>query len=470
MHDRRKPRTPSKGIYMNLQDMKQQQKAALTKAEAIMAAAESANRGLTASEEENYNTAMKDYKEYGVAAKAREELNTIRSMFPGGTPFGNGVVSAPVPVDGGSAIRLASARNPEYARALHGFLSTGGKSVTEDLQVGSDGNGGFVIPGSEAYTRQRFANGTFPKMTAVTYEGAQGGSDAAGGYAISVPTDQLIVPLALPDLGIFDASMVIPTATDIKIPQQASFGTSAIKAESTGTLATFGGTDPALGQFTLTSFMVGALRWASWELLQDVQSFQSFIVDDLLKGQRILEGSLLAEGNGTTQPQAVFGNTGTGTGAPYVFAGTSADSTTLLESLFDVTATLKGLYQAGAVFVMSRATGLAIRRAQMQSNLFAPVVTVDPDGTERILGKPVFYDVNAPSLPSGTVSTAQTAILYGDFKAGYLIGVRGGAGINVKILDQPQAAQGLLGILAYRRLDARVRRSEAIQGIAFGHS
>jgi hypothetical protein len=59
---------------------------------------------------------------------------------------------------------------------------------------------------------------------------------AAGGYAISVPTVQQIVPLALPDLGIFDASMVLPTATDILIPQQASFGTSAIKAESTGTL------------------------------------------------------------------------------------------------------------------------------------------------------------------------------------------------------------------------------------------
>ena len=100
---------------------------------------------------------------------------------------------------------------------------------------------------------------------------------------------------------------------------------------------------------------------------------------------------------------------------------------------------------------MSRATGLAIRRAQMQANLFAPVATVDADGTERILGKPVFYDVNAPSLPTAT-SSGVVPILYGDFKAGYVVGVRGGAGINVKILDQPWAAQGQLGILAYRRL------------------
>jgi HK97 family phage major capsid protein len=51
-----------------------------------------------------------------------------------------------------------------------------------------------------------------------------------------------------------------------------------------------------------------------------------------------------------------------------------------------------------------------------------------------------------------------------------LIGVRGGAGINVKILDQPYAANGQLGILAYRRIDSRVRRSEAIQAIKFSHS
>jgi HK97 family phage major capsid protein len=197
--------------------------------------------------------------------------------------------------------------------------------------------------------------------------------------------------------------------------------------------------------------------------------WQQFVVDDLLKGQRILEGQLLASGTGTGQPQGVFGNTGTGTGAAYALSGASTDGVTLLNALFDVTSTLKGAYQANACWIMSRATGLAIRRAQMTANLFVPVVTVDPDGTERILGKPVFYDVNAPALPSATTAGV-TPILYGDFKAGNLIGVRGGAGINVKVLDQPFAAQGQIGILAYRRLDSRVRRSEAIQAIAFSHS
>jgi HK97 family phage major capsid protein len=367
-----------------------------------------------------------------------------------------------------SPLRSAEARNPDYAMALHSFLMTGGKAHGEELTAGADGAGGYHIPGSESYTRQRRANGSLAP-SAATYEGSEGSSDASGGYAISVPTWDQIVPLAMPDLGIFDASLVIPTDTDIKIPQAAAFGTSVLKSESTGTIATFGGTDPTLGQVALTAFMAGALRLSSWELLQDVKMFQTFLVDDLIKGQRILEGSLLATGTGSGEPLGVFGNTGTGTGFAYALTGAVTDGSLLLESLFDVTATLKGQYQAGAGWIMSRATGLAIRRAQMQSNLFIPIATTDPDGTERILGKPVYYDLNAPALPTAT-SAGVVPILYGDFKQGYVIGVRGGAGINVKVLDQPWAAQGQLGILAYRRLDGRVRRSEAIQAITVSHT
>jgi HK97 family phage major capsid protein len=453
---------------MNMIEMKRTRAEALAKAEAILTTAEQRGGAMTAPEQENYRTSMSEFEALSCSIGAREKVNTVKNLLGNGANILLGTPDADAPAVG-SPLALAAARKPEYSKALYGYLRAGGKVVTDELLSGADGDGGFHLPGSESFTRQRLANGSFPKFQAATYEGSLGGSDAAGGYAVSIPTEQLIVPLAMPDLGIFDAATVIPTNTDLKVPQQAAFGTSAQKAESTGTVATFGGTDPTLGQVSLTAFMVGALRLASWELLQDVQAFQQFIVDDLIKGQRILEGSLLASGNGTTQPLGVFGNTGTGTGAAYELLGTSADGQTLLNSLFDVTAQLKGQYQAGAVWIMSRATGLAIRRAQMQANLFIPVATVDPDGTERILGKPVFYDLNSPALPTAT-SAGVVPILYGDLKAGYLIGVRGGAGINVKVLDQPWAAQGQLGILAYRRLDGRVRRSEAMQAITISHS
>lgn len=459
---------------MKLMDMKSQRQAALDKADAILKVAENGNRDLTASEKETVDLCTTVVTTLNPQIQAVESKNTLSSalralggvsLLGGGRITETSAFTQPI----APLVGLADTRHPEYAAALHSFLTTGGKAHGEELTAGADGQGGYRIPFSELYTRQRHANGSFPKMDAALYEGSGGGSTTSGGYAISIPTVDQIVPLALPDLGIFDASLVLPTASDIKVPVAASFGRSALKSESTGTIATFGGSDPTLGQVTLSAFMAGALRMASWELLQDVNAFQQFVVDDLLKGQRILEDQLLATGTGTNQAQGVFGNTGTGTGAAYQLTGAATDGQLLLDSLFDVTATLKGAYQANACWIMSRATGLAIRRAQMQANLFVPVSTVDADGTERILGKPVFYDVNAPALPTAT-SAGVVPILYGDFKQGYIVGVRGGAGISVKILDQPWAAQGQLGILAYRRLDARVRRSEAIQAVKISHS
>ena len=453
----------------NILTLKRNRKVALDKAEAILAAAEHAKRDLTVSEKENFAEAMKEATACDGTIAARDQFNTLKaSMLMPGAP---GTVAVdPSFQSFGFPVRAAEAMNPELGKALHGFFRSGGKSAGGELLALADGEGGYRIPGSEAYTRQRAANGSFLKIMAATYEGTpDGGSGAAGGYAVSVPTVQQVVPLALPDLGIYDASMVIPTVSAVKIPVQASFGTSAIKAESTGTIATFGGTDPTLGEIELDAYMVGAARIASWELLQDVALWQEFIVDDLLKGHRILEDSLLATGTGTNQPTGVFGNTGTGTGSAYELLGTAADSQTLLNSLFDVTSTLKGAYQANASWVMSRATALTIRRAQMLQNLFAPVATVDADGTERILGRPVFFDVNAPALPTAT-SAGVVPILFGDFKQGFIVGVRGGGGINVKLLDQPLAMQGQLAILAYRRIDSKVRRSEAIQAVTISHS
>jgi len=456
---------------MKIFELKREHTAALDAAQSVIQSAESADRQLTAQEQSLFDAHMAEAQRIGAKLQAAESVNTLHAMVQ---RDGVGILLGGDPAMAPSAgfaqpqaniVRYAEARTPEYSAALHQFLKSGGKAHDGTLTAGADGQGGYYFPGSEAYTRQLQPNGRF----AATYEGIEGGSGSSGGYAVSVPTDPNIVPLALPDLGIFNASTVIPTASDLKVPIQASFGTSALKSESTGTIGTFGGTDPALTQVALTSYMIGALRLASWELLQDVSTFQSFVIDDLLKGQRILEGQLLATGTGTGQPQGPFGNTGTGVGTAYALTGSSSDATVLLDSLFDVTASLKGSYQANASWIMSRATGLAIRRAQMQTNLFVPVSTVDADGTERILGRPVFYDVNSPSLPTST-TTGVTPILFGDVKAANLIGVRGGGGISVKILDQPWAAQGQLGILAYRRIDSRVRLTEAVQAIKFSHS
>jgi HK97 family phage major capsid protein len=458
-----------------MQELLQNHKAELDKAEAMLGAP---GHEMTASEVQAHEGAMNRAHALSKQIEGRRAQSTIYSMFRDGRPNFIGGGEAPALGEAAGfmstyspALNSADTRTPAYSKALHSFLMSGGKMAGDELVYGADGQGGYRIPNSEAYTRQRVPNGSYagPRANAALYEGTQGSSTTAGGDIISVPTWQQVVPLGVPDLALYDASLLIPTATDIKVPSQASFGASAIKAESNGTVNVFGGSDPTLGQTLLSAFMVGAARVVSWELLQDAEMFQSFVVNDLLIGQRLTEGALLATGTGSGQPQGVLGNTGNGTNEAYELLGTSADGMTLINALYDVVATLKGVYQPGAAWFMSRATALAIRKAQAQANLYVPIVTTDPNGDMRILDKPVLFDSNMPSLPTAT-SAGVLPILYGDMKAGNMIGVRGGAGINVKILDQPLAMQGQLAILAYRRIDSRIRRSEAVQSIKVSHS
>ncbi|HSY34435.1 MAG TPA: phage major capsid protein [Acidobacteriaceae bacterium] len=458
---------------LNLLELHQNHKAALDKAEALLGGPE---HNMTAAEASEHEGAMRSARALEQQIAARKAQSTIHTMFNAdgrpawlGGPAVNGEASGFMATYS-PALNASDTRTPAYAKALRSFLMSGGKMAGDELVYGADGQGGFAIPNGEAFTRQRRPNGSYtgPRANATLYEGTQGSSTTAGGDVINVPTWQQIVPLGVPDLALYDASTLIPTATDIKIPSQASFGASAIKAESNGTIATFGGTDPTLGQTLLSAFMVGAARVVSWELLQDAEMFQNFVVQDLLIGQRLTEGALLATGTGSGQPQGVLGNTGLGTNAAYELMGTSADGMTLIDALYDVVATLKGVYQPNASWIMARSTALAIRKAQAQANLYVPIITTDPNGDMRILDKPVLFDSNMPSLPTAT-SAGVLPILYGDFRAGNMIGVRGGAGINVKILDQPLALNGQLAILAYRRIDSRIRRSEAIQQIKISH-
>ena len=184
----------------NLITLKRNRMVAIDKAEAILAAAENAKRDLTVSEQENFNATMKEASSIASLITARERVNTLKpSML---MPSVDGAVPESAFQSFVSPVRAAQAQNPEQGRALHAFFRTGGKAHTDELLTLADGEGGYRIPGSEAYTRQRAANGSFLKIMAATYEGTpDGGSDAAGGYAVSVPTVQLSGPARSPGPG-----------------------------------------------------------------------------------------------------------------------------------------------------------------------------------------------------------------------------------------------------------------------------
>jgi len=395
------------------QDLLKQRGFALKKAESIVTAAERESREMTDAEANEYALSLLAVDALKPEIAKIERRNTIRQHLVDGML---------IPAAG----NLRQARTPngpvvlseDYYNDFHSWIGSRGQHIGAAL-----------------------------------YEG----SGPAGGYTVPVIVNDQVVPLAPTEMGVRTIANVIPTAMDIKIPRGTAFGSAAIKAESGATDNFFQESDPTLDQFTLSAYMAGSIRTISWELAQDVPSFQTFCVTDLVLALQMLEENLFCNGAGTGQAQGLIGNTDAGVTG--VAAGTDNYASELLDATYDVLGKLNAAYHPGASWLMGRATGVAIRKAQKQANLFQPVWTRE-NGQDYLHGYPVTFSGYMPAIASG-----HTPVLFGDFKQGYIIGDRGGSGINVKILDQPKATEGQLVLLAYRRVDGRVRRSEAIQAI-----
>jgi HK97 family phage major capsid protein len=390
---------------------KKDRRVLLDQADSLLKTAEESKRPLTSVESSAITALMAQASGLGEKIETAESRSTIRTAFS--TPIAlmegggfSGVNGAPRGFGKPQQKRFAA----EYASEFYEYIQSNGK-----------------------------------KIGAALYEGSESG----GGYAVPVIVDDQIVPLAPQEQAVRRLATVLPTVSDIKIPIKASFGTASAKAETTS----FGESELTLSQVTLSAFMAGIQENISWELAQDVPTFQATTVDDMVLAQQMYEENLYVNGTGSGQAQGLIGNVGAGvTEEPDTNGNLVSISGTL-----DLTGKLNAVYHPGASWLMSRPTSIIIRKAQVESNLFNPAWT--RQGNQDYLhGYPVFYSASMPAAARGS-----SPVLFGDFKRGYIIGDRGGSGINVKVLDQPLATQGLLVLLAYRRTDGRVRRSEAIQ-------
>jgi HK97 family phage major capsid protein len=178
-------------------------------------------------------------------------------------------------------------------------------------------------------------------------------------------------------------------------------------------------------------------------------------LDDISLDIQQLEESWFITGTGSGQPQGLIGNVGAGvteepdaSGNPVSISGT-----------LDLVGSLNASYYPNATWLMSRATAIVIRKAQVQSGLFESVWS--RVGKQDFLhGFPVEYSAQMPAAARGNAP-----VLFGDFRKSYIVGDRGGPAIRLKVVDQSSslAMAGVIGLIGYRRTDGRVRRSEAVQ-------
>jgi HK97 family phage major capsid protein len=294
-------------------------------------------------------------------------------------------------------------------------------------------------------------------ISAALYEG----TGSAGGYAIPYLLDQKIVPLAPQDSAVRSLATVVETESDVRVPGVLTRGAPALKTET----ADFPQNQLTLGDFVLSAFLVGNEVPVSLELLQDAPwALEKMILPDAEAGQLETEESYYVNGTGSGQAQGLIGNVGVGVTTEPDGNGNLVS----VDAVWQVIASLKDRYAKNASFLLSRATALGIRRAQVQtsSGFYEPIFRRE-NGVDMLAGFPVAYSSAMPAAARGA-----TPVLFGDFARGYLIGDRGGSGLFLKRLDQTplMVSNGEIALFIYRRSDGRVRVAEAIQPLTIAAS
>ena len=282
---------------------------------------------------------------------------------------------------------------------------------------------------------------------------SEGGTAGDGSYLVPSQTDPTIPHLAVIEAAARQLSLVTLTEMDIKLPFQASKTVATAKAETTdANTHAFGTSVPTFNTTTLSAYMAGDSVAVSWELLQDVKALQTFVTADINRAVYNYEESKFLNGSGSGEPLG------------YLNGATSANSAALsIDSVLDLTGSLKQAYYSNARFLMNRSTLIQLLKEQIATSQFQKFVEFGPSGTATLFGYPVYFSSVCPTYSASPAVSGQ--ILFGDFAQGWVIGDRGTHEISAKILDQVAALNGQTIILGYRRTDQRCIIAEAVQNM-----
>lgn len=277
----------------------------------------------------------------------------------------------------------------------------------------------------------------------------QVGTDSEGGYLVPDEFERTLV-MALEEENIFRtlAKIIRTSSGDRKIPVVSTHGTAAWMDEE----AAYTDSDEVFGQTSLSAYKLGTLIKVSEELLNDsVFDLQSYIATEFARRIGAKEEEAFFIGNGTGKPTGIFAATG---GAQLGITAASATAITA-DEVIELFYSLKAPYRKKAVFLLNDATVKAIRKLKDGSGqyLWQPALTAGTPDT--ILGRPVHTSAFVPVMESGAKSIA-----FGDF--GYYW-VADRQARSFKRLNELYAATGQVGFMAAQRVDGKLILPEAIK-------
>jgi HK97 family phage major capsid protein len=393
---------------MNTRELLKAKSEAKGKAEAILAAVQ--NRDMTVEENATFDGMVAEVKRIDSLLAKAEQLASFTNEPP---------KEVKAAVENRSEIQMKATSTPEYSEA---FL---------------------------AYARH--GNNITPSFVATLNEG----SSAAGGIMLPTQLDSDIVKKAYPLVAMRQLARVTQTSSDRAIVIRNAEATAAWTAAAAGITEV----SPTYAGVTLKAYKLAAYVKVDNELLFDAYyDLSSELSDQFARAFALKEdeGFCIGTGSGNGQPAGVFPNAATGVTTPASPTAISADD------IIGVFHALKPAYRNSASWLMNDSTALQLRKLKFQIGTDVVGFMWQPslqEGTpDRLIGRPVFYSVNAPSAASTTVP-----IVFGDFKAGYRIADR--VPRTFQRLNELYAINDQTGFVSTQRVDGAIVLAEAITSL-----
>ncbi len=283
------------------------------------------------------------------------------------------------------------------------------------------------------------------------FNALQVGTDTEGGYLVPDEYERTLVQALQEENKLRSLCKVIHTSSgDRKIPLVAGHGTASWVDEE-GAIPE---SDDSFGQISLGAHKIASMVKVSEELLKDsVFDVESYIANEFARRVGDAEEAAFINGDGAGKPIGLLHSTnGAATGV------TAASSTAFTaDELIDLVYSLKAPYRKHALFLFNDQTIKAVRKLKDGNGqfLWQAGLNGQPD---TLLGYRYETSYHMPLIGAGA-----KPILFGDFSS-YWIADREGR--SIQRLNELYAATGQIGFRVTQRLDARLVQQEGMKCLA----
>ena len=285
--------------------------------------------------------------------------------------------------------------------------------------------------------------------SAAVYNALQVGTDSEGGYLVPDEFEHTLVE-ALDEENVFRtlAKIINTSSGDRKIPVVATKGEASWIDEE----GLYQEDDDAFTQVSIGAYKLGTMIKVSEELLNDSAfDLESYISREFARRIGAREEDSFFNGDGTGKPLGILATNG---GAEIGVTAASATAITA-DEVIDLFYSLKSPYRKKTVWVLNDATIKAIRKLKDNNNQYLWQPSLVAGTPDTILGRPVVTSAYMPTAAAGAKTIA-----FGDFSY-YWIADRQGR--SFKRLNELYAANGQVGFLGSQRVDGKLVLPEAIK-------